>query len=199
MTAGDRARLKMADDLIAFARENLPVMEDDELLPDAVPVDYDTPKASLLRHPGVVKTVRLIAGVAALSQAYELKKFDRFSFPQFIAECEKEIAQADDPRLKSRLESYLIAAKDSISLSPAFTAQFVDYAHIYRNNTAYAVNILIVFARHIVSEWNKAIPAASLDSLAGELDKLQMATLPARLIWFGLSDFAPSNNLPEVE
>jgi hypothetical protein len=199
LPAADSLRLVLAASLTIFAAENVPDINDADLLPGTAAVDWDKPKASLLSHAGVEKYIHVLASVAATSQAFELRTFERLFFGKYTAECEQEISQTTDTTRKQKLASNLWAAKRHHDDTPACRAELVSYAKIHRGNIEFTVTNLIKFCRHIVAEWLEMIPAARVRELLAELDRLTGAPLPARLAFFGLADFAPAGDLPKEE
>jgi hypothetical protein len=197
--AGYYLRMVKAADLSIFAAENVPDINDSDLLPGTAAVDWEKPKASLLSHAGVEKYIHVLASVAATSQAFELRTFERLFFGKYTAECEQEISQTTDTTRKQRLAINLRVAIRHHDDTPACRAELVSYAKIHRGNIEFTVTNLIKFCRHIVAEWLEMIPAARVRELLAELDRLTGAPLTARLAFFGLADFAPAGDLPKEE
>jgi hypothetical protein len=188
----------MAALLSEFAAENLPAFKDDDLKANAAAVDWESPKASLLRHSGVAKSVRIVASIAAQSQAFELRIYERLYFDRYVAECELEISQTTDPVRRQKLESALSGTRLYHDATPVCRAELHEYAKIRRRNIEFVVNGLLEFCRKIVADWLEFLPAESVRDLQAQLEQLASATLSARLTWFGLADFAPSGQLPET-
>ena len=189
-TAGERARQALAGGMPAFVHD-IPQITDADLLPVTNAVDWENPKSTLFNHPGVKKTIRIVASVAAVAQKFELEKFDCLYPKKFISEIEAELKQCTDSRAFSKLESRADAFLTFLNTCPATVAELRDYAEIYRCNVDFSVCNLIKFCREIAGEWFEVIPAGSVRELLAELGSLQTASLPDRLAWFGLADFAP--------
>ena len=189
-TAGELVRQALAVRMQVFI-DDIPQLTDADLLPATNVVDWDNPKSTLLNHPGVKKTIRMVASVAALAQKNEMERFD-FLYPQkYISEIEAELKQCKDSRAFSTFEYKAYALIKLIKSCPAIVAELRDRAKIFRGNIDFSLSTLIQFCRHIGGEWVEFIPAGSVRELLSELGRLQAASLTARLAWFGLADFAP--------
>ena|ERR1700728_3092111 len=197
VTQAESARMAMAAIFTTFATENLPAITASDFEINSTAVDWDSPKASLLRHAAVAKAIRITASTCAQSQSFELRNFERFHLQEYITECLIEISQATDPRRKQKLESVIWAAKTHHEATPAIRAELLDCARIYRRNVEFAVTSLINFCRGVVGEWLEFLPTKSMRGLQSELEQLVTASLSARLAWFGLADFVSVGELPE--
>jgi hypothetical protein len=197
VTQAALARMTQAAILMTFAEANLLPFADGDYNPNTAAVDWESPKASLLRHPAVAKTVRIVASTAAQSQSFELRNFERFFLEKYLTECLVEASQTTDPVRKQKLESCVHGEKMYHNATHACRAELLDYARTYRRNVEFGVTSLINFCRGLVGEWLEFLPAESMRRLQLELENLATDSLSARLAWFGLTDFAPAGELPE--
>jgi hypothetical protein len=198
VTSGERARAALAGVLIKFAEENLPEITDADFQPHTDAVDFENVRKSLLNHPCVKKAVRIVASVAAQSQNFELRVFERLHFAEYVAECEAEIASTSDPALrKERLEGNLRAAKVFYDATPACRAELLSYAKTNRSNVEYSMGVLLKFCIKTAGDWFDAIPADSVRELRETLERLATAPLRAQMAYFGLLDMMPAGDLPQ--
>ena len=198
VTSGERARAALAGVLIKFAEENLPEITDADLSPATDLVDFENPKASLLNHPGVKKTICVVASVAAQSQQWELRKFDYLWPQKYLDEIHAEIRQCTDSRTVNLLFAKAEAFLQFQESCPATVLEFRDYARTHRSNTEYAIATLIKVSRKIAGEWFQVIPADSVRELRDALGRLATAPLRAQMAYFGLLDLMPTGELPPL-
>ncbi len=182
-TAGERERWALAGELLGFLAR-LESLQDFTSDPEAV--DLDNPKASLLRHSEVRKSIHLFAYLSTIEQKFRLDNFNVLCPAEYLAELESELkncltAEAED-RIKNRISAFNFLRSKFSGTSD------IREAATNKANVEAARNSLLILCRSIVTRWIEKHPSPTLTRLAVELQKLQTERASC-LVWFGLGDF----------